>query len=531
MATNINTIKNWFKTASKPTQDQFWAWMDSYWHKDEKLSIGAIERLSEILGSKADADQLVFLAQKDGSNIDIEQWKTLLGVGELPENVLTYDMPGNPGNGLTKEEIAQQYLKKPTFIEDLTAYNRVPLLNAKNETAYKDADSFGKNVANSNPTSIPNAGLTLGAPWTLATAGQPYAVTGLPNKSADATYNRFRVQDSTGKEAYTTGIKQLTTNMAASTDAEKDAWRIAIRKSNEAYSVGQPVINVISPPILNKNVGYAQPIAFIGSNLFVDNVTPTAIIKLVRVKDENDIIIPQERYDVTAITTVAQNLPNQLVIVEDFSSYPLGKYKAEVTHNGITSLSSFELEVVNEISQTPIPVLSVTDSIGNATLSDNSLSILGMNSGIKIGGLGNMTDYPNGLMLEFNVILKGIPVSNETYYRGGSNNIYFDISNTYTLRNIIPTDNGFVVSFPYNFKGSNINIGIANKIIGIPTSVSYKVMMIIRKGFIVLYSPTYGVAQSKIYTNLNELFIYLTTDKENQITILPTITLTALYKF
>ena len=36
--TAINTIKQWFKTGSKPTQEQFWSWMDSYLHKDEMIS-------------------------------------------------------------------------------------------------------------------------------------------------------------------------------------------------------------------------------------------------------------------------------------------------------------------------------------------------------------------------------------------------------------------------------------------------------------------------------------------------------------
>ena len=58
MATNINTIKNWFKTNLKPTQAQFWAWLDSYWHKDEQIPITKIEDISNILNNKADAQAL-----------------------------------------------------------------------------------------------------------------------------------------------------------------------------------------------------------------------------------------------------------------------------------------------------------------------------------------------------------------------------------------------------------------------------------------------------------------------------------------
>ncbi|PWA05475.1 hypothetical protein [Flavobacterium laiguense] len=53
-----NTIKNWFKTGLKPTQAQFWATWDSFWHKDEKIPITAIEDIETILNEKADAEAL-----------------------------------------------------------------------------------------------------------------------------------------------------------------------------------------------------------------------------------------------------------------------------------------------------------------------------------------------------------------------------------------------------------------------------------------------------------------------------------------
>jgi hypothetical protein len=58
MSATKNTIKNWFITGAKPIQAQFWAWMDSYWHKDEKIPITAIEDIEAILDLKADKDAL-----------------------------------------------------------------------------------------------------------------------------------------------------------------------------------------------------------------------------------------------------------------------------------------------------------------------------------------------------------------------------------------------------------------------------------------------------------------------------------------
>lgn len=57
MATNKNILKNWFLTGLKPTQAQFWAWMDSYWHKDELIPQSSVSNLATILNAKAERAQ------------------------------------------------------------------------------------------------------------------------------------------------------------------------------------------------------------------------------------------------------------------------------------------------------------------------------------------------------------------------------------------------------------------------------------------------------------------------------------------
>lgn len=53
-----NTTKQWFKNKLKPTQAQFWAWMDSYWHKDEKIPVSSISGLEKLLNSVATVGQI-----------------------------------------------------------------------------------------------------------------------------------------------------------------------------------------------------------------------------------------------------------------------------------------------------------------------------------------------------------------------------------------------------------------------------------------------------------------------------------------
>lgn len=46
---SVSTLKNWFRTALKPTQQQFWDWLDSYWHKLEPIPMSAVSGLDDAL--------------------------------------------------------------------------------------------------------------------------------------------------------------------------------------------------------------------------------------------------------------------------------------------------------------------------------------------------------------------------------------------------------------------------------------------------------------------------------------------------
>ena len=62
-------LKTYFETGDKPTQEQFYDWMDSYWHKDEKIPV---DSLSIDVSAKAD---------KTAENLSVENvasWKTKL---------------------------------------------------------------------------------------------------------------------------------------------------------------------------------------------------------------------------------------------------------------------------------------------------------------------------------------------------------------------------------------------------------------------------------------------------------------------
>lgn len=55
--TAIQTLKQWFSNFKKPTQEQFWAWIDSFWHKSEKIPMDSIEGLENAIQGTASTKQ------------------------------------------------------------------------------------------------------------------------------------------------------------------------------------------------------------------------------------------------------------------------------------------------------------------------------------------------------------------------------------------------------------------------------------------------------------------------------------------
>lgn len=91
MATPLNTLKNWFKTGFKPTQAQFWAWLDSFRHKDEPVPVADIDGLQTLLDAKVDKKDLI---QQKGVfdpgkeyvyNVDLAEYVSYLNEGSGDE--------------------------------------------------------------------------------------------------------------------------------------------------------------------------------------------------------------------------------------------------------------------------------------------------------------------------------------------------------------------------------------------------------------------------------------------------------------
>jgi uncharacterized small protein (DUF1192 family) len=55
---NREALKMLFRTSARPLQQDYWNWLDSYFHKEEKIPISSVEDLSSALSQKADSDKV-----------------------------------------------------------------------------------------------------------------------------------------------------------------------------------------------------------------------------------------------------------------------------------------------------------------------------------------------------------------------------------------------------------------------------------------------------------------------------------------
>lgn len=83
-----NQLKIWFKNLAKPVQEQFWNWMDSFYHKSEPIPKTAVENLTTDLAKKADLVGGVVPASQLPFSVNTSE---VIAVGEISatENTVT----------------------------------------------------------------------------------------------------------------------------------------------------------------------------------------------------------------------------------------------------------------------------------------------------------------------------------------------------------------------------------------------------------------------------------------------------------
>lgn len=98
----IQILKQWFSNFKKPTQEQFWAWLDSFWHKSEKIPMTSIEGLENVIQSTASAEQL----------------RNHLTDSQAHKGLFDGKVDKEAGKGLSMNDFTDAYKQKLETLED-----------------------------------------------------------------------------------------------------------------------------------------------------------------------------------------------------------------------------------------------------------------------------------------------------------------------------------------------------------------------------------------------------------------------------
>jgi|GEM_PF-1744002 len=84
-------LKKLFENGDKPTQEEFWEWQDSYWHKGEKLPLetAGLYKIKGSVGTKTDLDFMTSMTEGDVYNV--------IETGDNYVYVLDLNNTGEPG--------------------------------------------------------------------------------------------------------------------------------------------------------------------------------------------------------------------------------------------------------------------------------------------------------------------------------------------------------------------------------------------------------------------------------------------------
>ncbi|SHH75398.1 hypothetical protein [Flavobacterium johnsoniae] len=127
---NLNTIKNWFKTGLKPTQQQFWDTWDSFFHKDELIPQSSVSNLITVLNAKAEKSQF------DAHKIDANAHGDLFNSKEDKFN------KGMPGGYVPLNEVGKIVSNYLQMINDLTTGGQNPLTAEQGKILQTQIDSI-----------------------------------------------------------------------------------------------------------------------------------------------------------------------------------------------------------------------------------------------------------------------------------------------------------------------------------------------------------------------------------------------------
>ena len=270
-------------------------------------------------------------------------------------------------------------LNKPTTTSTTTSYPYVVGENGNGGSARLPAGDLGKNFFNADLNNTTARNHTMNAGVTVNTLGNPHTLSGLPNKNADITnFRKVRVQNASGLDTVVDSKNLLTDGVTSMTDAEKDAWRLAQRKSNENYNTAAPQISVVNPFLIKNTDNFPLAVAVTGNNLFID--LTNSIVTMKRVKDSNGNPVSDAEINITQYVRNSEFNNLIMLIYYNFYNATTGYYELKVQNQyGLQTLTSPQFLIVENYGLTPMLPFSVINStnqlVDNTTINNNSFEV------------------------------------------------------------------------------------------------------------------------------------------------------------
>ena len=244
------------------------------------------------------------------------------------------------GNASDLKTEIDSKLNKPTTTGTTTNYPFVVGEDGNGNSARLPAGDLGKNFFNSDLSNTTARNHTMNAGVTINTLGNPYSLTGLPNKNADiANFRKVRVQNTGGLDAVVDSKNLLIDGVTSMTDAEKNSFATAV---NGGYSTSTMSIATILP-LMIEIIDSVQYVTVLGNNL---NVNPLNFSVLILDENNNTVANVSANSNVSSAT--------QLIFWYNFKNFTAGKYKIKI-NNGVSSIiSATTFDVVTSLTKTEI---------------------------------------------------------------------------------------------------------------------------------------------------------------------------------
>lgn len=272
---------------------------------------------------------------------------------DLYDNIVNISNPDLLTEGIHSQAIYNAYIRerleqkldKPGTEGTLQEFPKVVAVDGNGNVGKVSAADFGKNMMNTNLSNTSARNHTLNASFTINTLGNEYKITGLPNKNADIiNFQKIMVQNAAGLSAVADSKNVLLGMPEQFTEAERTSWKT---KMNGGWTTATMSVATISPAVVDKT---DRPfwINLKGANL---NLPPTSY--KVELCTGSSVSADTATVVMEIPASQVQLYTNgiDLTFYYNFKDIPVGQYKIRLWNGVAWYLTSFTVNIVNQIQR------------------------------------------------------------------------------------------------------------------------------------------------------------------------------------